>query len=195
MRFDKVPAGRDLPDDFNVVIEIPMNSDPIKYEVDKETGTLYVDRFMGVAMNYPCNYGYIPHTISDDGDPVDVLVITPFPLAIGVVVQCRPVGVLKMTDEAGEDAKILAVPIDRILPWYKHWKRPDDISPERLHSIRHFFEHYKDLEKGKWVKVEGWAGPDEARRLILAGVASLAGKNAAGKAKRKSSEKKSAKKK
>jgi inorganic pyrophosphatase len=122
MSIDKVPAGRELPDDFNVIVEIPMNADPIKYEVDKETGLLYVDRFMGVAMHYPCNYGYIPNTLSDDGDPVDVLVITPFPLVHGVVVRCRPVGVLRMSDEAGQDEKILAVPIDRILPWYKHWK-------------------------------------------------------------------------
>jgi inorganic pyrophosphatase len=169
MPFDKVAAGRDLPDDFNVIVEIPMNADPIKYEVDKETGTLYVDRFMGVAMHYPCNYGYIPNTISDDGDPVDVLVITPFPLVHGVVVRCRPIGVLQMADEAGLDAKILAVPIDSILPWYKHWKGPGDISPERLEQIRHFFEHYKDLEKGKWVKVEDWGDAAEARRLILKG--------------------------
>ena len=170
MSFDRVPAGRELPDDFNVVIEIPMNADPIKYEIDKESGTLYVDRFMGTAMHYPCNYGYIPNTISDDGDPVDVLVITPFPLVHGVVVRCRPIGVLKMSDEAGGDAKVLAVPIDKILSWYKHWREPKDIQPERLEQIRHFFEHYKDLEKGKWVKVEGWGGSDAAREEILAGV-------------------------
>jgi inorganic pyrophosphatase len=169
MSIDKVPAGRELPDDFNVIVEIPMNADPIKYEVDKETGLLYVDRFMGVAMHYPCNYGYIPNTLSDDGDPVDVLVITPFPLVHGVVVRCRPVGVLRMSDEAGQDEKILAVPIDRILPWYKHWKGPADMQPERLAQIRHFFEHYKDLERGKWVKVEKWGDADEARELILTG--------------------------
>lgn len=170
MAVKNLPAGRDLPNDFNVVIEIPMNADPIKYEVDKESGTLWVDRFMGTAMHYPCNYGYIPSTIADDGDPVDVLVITPFPLVHSVVVRCRPLGVLQMTDEAGGDAKLLAVPIDKILPWYKHWKKPQDIAPERLDQIRHFFEHYKDLEKGKWVKVEQWGGPDEARDEILAGV-------------------------
>ena len=169
MSFENVPAGRDLPDDFNVVIEIPMNADPIKYEVDKESGTLWVDRFMGTAMHYPCNYGYIPNTIADDGDPVDVLVITPFPLVHSVVVRCRPIGVLKMEDEAGGDAKLLDVPVDKILPWYKHWKKPDDIAPERLLQIRHFFEHYKDLEKGKWVKVGDWGGPDEAREEILSG--------------------------
>ncbi len=170
MSLERVPPGRDLPDDFNVVIEIPMNADPIKYEVDKESGALFVDRFIGTAMHYPCNYGYIPHTIADDGDPVDVLVITPFALQPGVVVRCRPLGVLKMEDEAGGDSKLLAVPIDRILPWYKHWQKPEDIAPERIAQIRHFFEHYKDLEKGKWVKIIGWGGPDDARREIMAGV-------------------------
>ena len=171
MNLDRVGSGRDLPNDFNVIIEIPMNADPIKYEVDKETGALFVDRFMGTAMHYPCNYGYIPHTLSDDGDPVDVLVITPFPLVAGVVVRCRPLGVLKMVDEAGGDEKLLAVPIDKVLPWYKHWNKPDDINPERLAQIQHFFEHYKDLEKGKWVKVEGWGGPEEAASSIKSGVA------------------------
>ena len=170
MNLDRVGSGRDLPNDFNVIIEIPMNADPIKYEVDKETGALFVDRFMGTAMHYPCNYGYIPHTLSDDGDPVDVLVITPFPLVAGVVVRCRPIGVLKMVDEAGGDEKLLAVPIDRVLPWYKHWNKPDDINPERLAQIQHFFEHYKDLEKGKWVKVDGWGGPEDAAASIQAGV-------------------------
>ncbi len=167
MSFDKVPAGDNLPHEFNVIIEIPMNADPIKYEVDKETGTLYVDRFMGTAMHYPCNYGYIPQTVSDDGDPVDVLVITPFPLVHGVVVRCRALGVLKMTDEAGGDAKLLAVPVDKVLPWYKHWKKPDDVQAERLQQIQHFFEHYKDLESGKWVKIDSWGGPEEAHREIL----------------------------
>jgi inorganic pyrophosphatase len=170
MGLDRVPPGRGLPDDFNVIIEIPMNADPIKYEVDKESGALFVDRFIGTAMHYPCNYGYIPHTLSDDGDPVDVLVITPFALQAGVVVRCRPLGLLKMEDEAGGDAKLLAVPIDKCLPWYKHWRKPEDIAPERLAQIRHFFEHYKDLETGKWVKVLGWGGPDEARKEIMAGV-------------------------
>src|SRR5439155_18119554 len=116
MSFDRVPAGKDVPNDFNVVIEIPMHGDPIKYEVDKASGALFVDRFMTTAMHYPCNYGYIPHTLSDDGDPVDVLVITPFALSPGVVVTCRPIGVLKMEDEAGGDSKLLAVPIDKVLP-------------------------------------------------------------------------------
>jgi inorganic pyrophosphatase len=124
MNLDRVDSGRDVPNDFNVLIEIPMNADPIKYEVDKATGALFVDRFIGTSMHYPCNYGYIPHTISDDGDPVDVLVVTPYPLQPGVVVRCRPIGMLQMQDEAGGDAKLLAVPIDKVLPWYKHWRRP-----------------------------------------------------------------------
>jgi len=170
MSLDRVPPGRNLPEDFNVVIEIPMNADPIKYEVDKDSGALFVDRFIATAMHYPCNYGYIPHTIADDGDPVDVLVITPFPLQHGVVVRCRPLGVLKMEDEAGGDSKLLAVPIDKCLPWYKHWRKAEDIAPERLTQIQHFFEHYKDLEQGKWVKILGWAGPEEAKREIMASV-------------------------
>jgi inorganic pyrophosphatase len=171
MSLNKVSSGKDVPNDFNVIIEIPMNADPIKYEVDKESGAIFVDRFMGTAMHYPCNYGYVPNTLSADGDPVDVLVITPFPLFPGVVVRCRPIGVLKMTDEAGEDAKVLAVPVDKVLSIYSHWQKPEDLNELRLRQIQHFFEHYKDLEKGKWVKIEGWHGPEAAKEEILAGVA------------------------
>ncbi|PIG26449.1 inorganic pyrophosphatase [Janthinobacterium sp. 35] len=171
MSLNNVSSGRDLPNDFNVVIEIPMNADPIKYEVDKESGAIFVDRFMGTAMHYPCNYGYVPNTLSPDGDPVDVLVITPFPLIPGVVVRCRPIGVLKMTDESGEDAKVLAVPVDKVLSIYSHWQKPEDLNELRLRQIQHFFEHYKDLEKGKWVKIDGWYGPDVAKEEILNGVA------------------------
>ena len=172
MSLHNVTPGANAPDEFNVIIEIPMNADPIKYEVDKETGAMFVDRFMSTAMHYPCNYGYVPQTLSDDGDPVDVLVITPFPLAPGVVVTCRPIGVLKMEDEAGGDAKLLAVPIDKILPIYKHWQKPADMNELRLKQIQHFFEHYKDLEPGKWVKVSGWEGPDAARAEVRSGIAS-----------------------
>ena len=171
MSLNNVSSGRDMPIDFNVVIEIPMNADPIKYEVDKESGAIFVDRFMGTAMHYPCNYGYVPNTLSPDGDPVDVLVITPFPLIPGVVVRCRPIGVLKMTDESGEDAKVLAVPVDKVLSIYSHWQKPEDLNELRLRQIQHFFEHYKDLEKGKWVKIDGWYGPDVAKEEILGGVA------------------------
>ena len=170
MGLDRVPSGNALPNDFNVIIEIPMHSDPVKYEVDKSSGAVFVDRFMSTAMHYPCNYGYIPHTISGDGDPVDVLVITPFPVTTGAVIRCRALGVLKMDDEAGGDAKLIAVPIDKILPLYKHWKRPEDMQPERLAQIQHFFEHYKDLEKGKWVKVLGWGGPEDACQEIVEGM-------------------------
>ena len=171
MSLQKVTPGAKAPDEFNVIIEIPMNADPIKYEVDKASGALFVDRFMTTAMHYPCNYGYIPQTLSDDGDPVDVLVITPFALSPGVVVTCRAVGVLKMEDEAGGDSKVLAVPIDKILPIYTHWQRPEDINQMRLKAIQHFFEHYKDLEAGKWVKVKGWEGPEEAKEEIRQGIA------------------------
>jgi inorganic pyrophosphatase len=170
MSLDRVSSGRNLPDDFNVIIEIPAHGEPIKYEVDKESGAMFVDRFMSTAMHYPCNYGYIPHTLSEDGDPVDVLVITPIPLITGVVVRCRPIGMLKMTDEAGVDAKLLAVPVDKLCGLYKGVNKPEDLQSLLLKQISHFFEHYKDLENGKWVKVEGWSGVDDARAEILAGV-------------------------
>lgn len=170
MAFMNVPTGKDVPNDFNVIIEIPMQGDPVKYEVDKESGAIFVDRFMGTAMQYPCNYGYIPHTLSDDGDPVDVLVITPVPLLPGVVVRCRPLGILMMTDEAGIDGKLLAVPVHKVCGLYQHLKTYQDISAWRLSMIAHFFEHYKDLDEGKWVKIDGWAGLDEAKEEILSGV-------------------------
>jgi inorganic pyrophosphatase len=182
MSLNDVNSGRDVPNDFNVIIEIPMNADPIKYEVDKDSGAIFVDRFMGTAMHYPCNYGYVPKTMSDDGDPVDVLVITPFALIPGVVVRCRPLGMLKMSDEAGGDAKVLAVPVDKVLPIYSHWQKPEDLNDLRLQQIQHFFEHYKDLEKGKWVKIEGWVGPEEAKLEILNGIAAYNKLEAEGKA-------------
>ncbi|MFC7410742.1 inorganic diphosphatase [Hydrogenophaga atypica] len=171
MSLDNVTPGSKVPEAFNVIIEIPMNADPIKYEVDKETGAIFVDRFMSTAMHYPTNYGYVPKTISGDGDPVDVLVITPVPLIPGVVVPCRAIGILKMTDEAGEDGKVLAVPVDKILSLYTQWQQPEDLNPMRLKTIEHFFEHYKDLEPGKWVKVQGWEGRDAAHKEILDGIA------------------------
>jgi inorganic pyrophosphatase len=144
-----------------------MNGDPIKYEVDKDTGAIFVDRMLGTAMHYPCNYGYVNDTLCGDGDPVDVMVILPLPLIPGAVICCRPVGVLKMTDEGGEDAKILAVPIDKVTPLYRDVKSVRDLPSQTLDQIAHFFEHYKDLESGKWVKIDGWQGPEEARREIL----------------------------
>lgn len=171
MGLDRVPSGNALPNDFNVIIEIPMHSDPVKYEVDKSSGAVFVDRFMSTAMHYPCNYGYIPHTISGDGDPVDVLVITPVPLIPGVVVTCRAIGILKMEDEAGQDGKVLAVPVEKILSLYSRWKKPEDLSPVRLKTIAHFFEHYKDLEEGKWVKILGWEDAESAKQEIMDGIA------------------------
>lgn len=170
MGLDRVPSGKDLPNDFNVVIEIPMHGEPVKYEVDKESGAIFVDRFMSTSMHYPCNYGYIPHTIAGDGDPVDVLVITQFALPPGVVVRCRPIGMLCMTDEAGPDAKLLAVPVDKLTPMYSDVHSTDDVPLILREQIAHFFAHYKDLEPGKFVKIEGWLGIDAAKQEILDGV-------------------------
>ena len=170
MSLNLVDSGRDLANDFNVIIEIPAHADPIKYEVDKATGALFVDRFVSTAMHYPCNYGYVPQTLSDDGDPVDVLVVAPFTLMPGVVVRCRPIGILNMTDEAGGDTKLLAVPIDKLTPIYRSIETARDLPELTLAQISHFFAHYKDLEPGKWVKVEGWGSPEEARREIQASV-------------------------
>lgn len=170
MGLKRITSGRDVPNEVNVVIEIPMRGDPVKYEVDKESGALFVDRFMSTAMFYPTNYGYVPHTLSEDGDPVDVLVVTPMPLISGAVIPCRPVGMLKMTDEKGVDAKILAVPIDKLSTMYRDIKTQQDLPHQLLMSIEHFFTHYKDLEDGKWVKVEGWVGPDAAKQEIVESV-------------------------
>jgi inorganic pyrophosphatase len=168
MSLNKVPAGISLPDDINVIIEIPAHSDPVKYEVDKHSGAVMVDRFMSAAMFYPCNYGYIPNTLSDDGDPLDVLVHTPHNVISGTVIRCRPVGILKMTDEAGSDAKIIAVPVEKLTPLYNDVKEATDLSALLIQQITHFFEHYKDLEEGKWVKVEGWGSSEEAKAEIMA---------------------------
>ena len=167
MSLDRVPAGRGVPHDCNVIIEIPMRADPIKYEVDKETGAVFVDRFMSTAMHYPCNYGYIPHTLADDGDPADVLVLSPFPLITSVVVRCRPIGMLQLHDEAGGDSKILAVPIDKLSSLYSNVHSPRDLPEIQTKQIAHFFEHYKDLEPGKWVRMGDWVGAEQAKREIL----------------------------
>jgi inorganic pyrophosphatase len=150
MSLDNVLPGKDVPTHFNVIIEIPMNADPIKYEVDKESGAIFVDRFMGTAMHYPTNYGYVPKTIAGDGDPVDVLVVTPLPLIPGVVVSCRAVGILDMEDEQGQDAKILAVPEDRILSIYSHWQKPEDMNPLRPIKFNTFLSTIRI-----WKKVNG----------------------------------------
>ncbi len=171
MALNNVPSGKSLPNDFNVIIEIPAHADPVKYEVDKESGAIFVDRFMGTAMHYPCNYGYIPHTIAGDGDPVDVLVVSQFALPPGVVVRCRPVGMLAMTDEAGADAKVLAVPVDKLTTMYRSVESPRDLPQITLDQIAHFFTHYKDLEPGKFVKINGWFGQEEAKKEIMEGIA------------------------
>ena len=170
MNLDKVTSGKDLPNEINVIIEIPAHADPVKYEVDKETGAMFVDRFMGTAMHYPCNYGYVPHTLSKDGDPADVLVVTPVPLITGSVIACRPVGVLKMTDESGDDAKILAVPTTKLCRSYECVNELADMPQLLVNQIAHFFEHYKDLDEGKWVRVEGWGGAEDAKAELLASV-------------------------
>ena len=169
MGIEHITAGERAPSEFNVVIEIPMNADPVKYEVD-EAGTLIVDRFMMTAMHYPANYGYVPRTLAEDGDPVDVLLHTPFALLPGVVVRCRAVGLLLMEDEAGADAKVLAVAAEDICPLFTHWRSIEDVPEMRRRQIEHFFQHYKDLETGKWVRVMGWAGAAAAEEEILKGM-------------------------
>ena len=167
MNLDRVSSGNNIPNEINVIIEIPSHSDPVKYELDKETGAMFVDRFMSTAMHYPCNYGYVPHTLSKDGDPVDVLVLSPVPLISGAVIRCRPVGVLLMADEAGDDAKVLALPIDKVCKLYHKVNSHRDLPTDLLNQIAHFFEHYKDLDEGKWVRVDGWGGVDEAKQEIM----------------------------
>jgi inorganic pyrophosphatase len=153
MSLSKVSAGNNVPAEFNVIVEIPMNSDPVKFEIDKESSAIFVDRFMSTAMRYPCNYGYIPRTLTADGDPADVLVIAPFPLQPGVVLVCRAVGLLRMEDENGQDNKVLAVPVDRLTRLYRNVNGPEDLPESLLEQISHFFAHYKDLEPGKFVRV------------------------------------------
>src|SRR5689334_6975576 len=170
MGLENLTPGKDVPNDINVIIEIAAHSAPIKYEVDKKTGMLMVDRFVATSMHYPCDYGFIPKTLSEDGDPLDVLVITPFSLNPGVVIRCRAIGMLKMTDESGPDTKIIAVPVNKLTPRYQNVYKPGDLGNDLLDSIEHFFQHYKDLEKGKWVKTEGWLEAEAANAEILAGV-------------------------
>ena len=170
MDISKISIGSDVPNDVNVIIEVPMGSEPIKYELDKDSGAIFVDRFLHTAMTYPCNYGFIPHTLSEDGDPVDVLVVGRRALMPGCVVGVRPVGVLLMEDDKGQDEKILAVPQSRLHPFFHDVKSYKDLPPILIRQITHFFEHYKDLEKGKWVKVQGWGNKAKAIELIQAGI-------------------------
>lgn len=171
MNLDKVSIGKNPPDVVNVIIEIPQGGAPVKYEIDKESGALVVDRFMNTAMFYPANYGFVPHTLSGDGDPCDVLVLTHVPVIPYSVISCRPIGVLLMKDESGQDEKIIAVPSDNINPFTAHLRNHTELSPAKLDQIEHFFSHYKNLEKGKWVEVLRWGDADEARKLISEGIA------------------------
>lgn len=168
MGYAAVTAGQDLPNDINVIIEISAFAPPIKYEVDKDTDLVWVDRLQGATMSYPANYGYINQTLANDGDPVDVLVVTPHPLMVGSVIRCRPIGVLKMSDDGGEDAKVIAVPVNKLTPIYKDITAVEQI-PLLKEQIEHFFKHYKDLEPGKWVKIDGWEDVESARKEILDG--------------------------
>jgi len=171
MDISKISAGANPPDDIHVIVEIPQGGLPVKYELDKDSGALFVDRFLHTSMQYPANYGFIPHTLSEDGDPCDVLVISQIPVVPGAVIRCRPIGALLMRDEAGPDEKIIAVPIDRLHPFYTDIASYADLPPILTEQVAHFFQHYKDLEKGKWVTITEWVGPDEARDLIRAGIA------------------------
>ncbi len=167
MRIDAIAIGKNPPQDVNVIIEVAIGGEPIKYEMDKEAGTLFVDRFLYTPMRYPGNYGFVPHTLSDDGDPIDVLVANTRPIVPGAVINVRPVGVLKMEDDGGGDEKIIAVPSPKLTQRYAHVKTVTDLPQITLDQIQHFFEHYKDLEPGKWVKIIGWGGVEEAQKLIL----------------------------
>ena len=170
MSFRDIPAGKDIPNDIYVVIEIPANSSPIKYEIEKDYDAVFVDRFMATPMFYPANYGYVPNTLADDGDPLDVLVVTPYPVMPGSVIRARPIGILDMSDEAGRDSKVVAVPHDKLSVLYRDVKEPADLGQLLLDQISHFFENYKDIEPGKWVKVDGWRGSDAARDAVIASV-------------------------
>ena len=170
MSLKLVKSGKNIPHSINVIIEISAHSDPVKYEVDKESGAMVVDRFLSAPMHYPANYGYIPNTLSEDGDPVDVMVPTPFPVVSGSVIPCRPIGVLKMRDEAGPDAKLLAVPEDALCYDYRGKTEYSDLPEMFLEQMMHFFTHYKDLEKTKWVEIEGWGDSKAARKEVLESV-------------------------
>ncbi len=170
MNFDQISAGKNVPEEVNAVIEVPTYGAPVKYELDSSSGALKVDRFMGTAMHYPCNYGFIPHTLADDEDPLDILVLTHVPLMSSVIIPCRPVGVLQMEDESGGDAKILAVPADKLTPLYREVRDISDLPKPVIDEIAHFFEQYKALEPGKWAKVDKWCDAATAREEIAASV-------------------------
>ena len=171
MNLDGIPIGNNPPEDVNVIIEVPIGGEPIKYELNKEAGALFVDRFLHTPMRYPGNYGFVPHTLSDDGDPIDVLVANTRPISPGAVINVRPIGVLKMEDDGGGDEKIIAVPSPKLTKRYVNVHRCSDLPEITLEQIQHFFEHYKDLEPGKWVKLQGWGDAAEAKALIMQAIA------------------------
>jgi len=171
MRIDAIAVGHNPPEDVNVIIEVPIGGEPIKYEMDKAAGTLVVDRFLHTPMRYPGNYGFVPHTLSEDGDPIDVLVANTRPIVPGAIINVRPIGVLMMVDDAGGDEKILAVPVPKLTKRYEHVKNYTDLPKITLEQVQHFFAHYKDLEPGKWVKMNGWGDATEAKRLIREAIA------------------------
>ena len=171
MDLSKIKTGENPPYDVNAIIEIPLGGNPVKYELDKVSGAMYVDRFLYTAMFYPGNYGFIPHTLANDGDPMDIIVLGPTAVVPGAVVRSRPVGALLMEDEAGGDEKIIAVPVDKLHPYYSNVGSYRDLPEVLREQVAHFFAHYKDLEKGKWVKVQGWDGIDAAKQELLDGVA------------------------
>jgi len=175
MRLDAIPIGENPPDEVNVVIEIEVGGEPIKYEMHKDAGTLFVDRFLYTPMRYPGNYGFVPHTLSEDGDPIDVLVANTRPILPGAVIAVRPVGVLRMEDDGGGDEKIIAVPVSKISQRYVRVRTVTDLPQITLDQIQHFFEHYKDLEPGKWAKMLGWGDADAARRHIEEAIARARG--------------------
>lgn len=194
MDISKIPAGKNVPYDLNVIIEIPLRSDPVKYEVDKDSGAMFVDRFLHTAMFYPANYGFVPHTISDDGDPVDVVVIGRVPVVPGAVMRSRPIGALVMEDEAGMDEKIIAVPVDDLHPFYSDVHSYRQLPQVLLDQIAHFFTHYKDLEEGKWARIVRWADAREAEELIIEGYNNAKSKKKAKEITKKSKELKAIKK-
>ena len=178
MDISKIAIGKNPPEEVNVIIEVPQGGYPVKYELDKDSGAMYVDRFLHTSMVYPANYGFIPHTLSGDGDPCDVIVVCQSPVVPGAVIRCRPVGALLMEDESGEDEKILAVPVDKLHPFYSHVQSYTDLPEILCEQIAHFFQHYKDLEKGKWVTIVKWVGLEETHKIIEDGIIKASGKKA-----------------
>jgi len=177
MNLDLIPLGRNAPDDINVIVEVPVGGEPIKYEMDKDSGALFVDRFLYTPMRYPGNYGFVPHTLSDDGDPIDVLVCNTRPIMPGAIINCRPIGVLVMEDDGGQDEKLIAVPSDKMTNRYVDVHSYTDLPIITREQVEHFFQHYKDLEPGKWVKISHWGDVTEAKRLLNEAIDREAGNN------------------